>query len=123
MQKFQSIYFYNHVLASNWIEWNKQGNLLGSAQQNGSVNIYDIRTPDKLIKAFPLHKSNEMMNFGLAILIPTHKYLLDWVRCIRWSADDTLIVTSSDDRTAKVTDFKTGNICYSGETSDKGIRC
>ena len=41
------------------------------------------------------------------------------INCVRWSSSGDTFATASDDQSAKVIDFKTGKVIYSG--TDWGI--
>ena len=45
---------------------------------------------------------------------------LDYISCVRWSPRGDMLATASSDMTAKVVDFKTGKVLYTGTTPDNG---
>ena len=46
-------------------------------------------------------------------------YLLDTVYCVRWSQGGDMLATVSSDGTAKILDFKTGKVLYTGYTDGR----
>ena len=45
-------------------------------------------------------------------------FILAAINCVRWSPSGDKLASSSDDKTVKLLDFKTGKVLYTGNTSD-----
>ena len=45
------------------------------------------------------------------------RFLLDSIVCVRWSPNGEMLA-SAGDQTAKLLDFKTGKVLFTGNTSD-----
>ena len=46
-------------------------------------------------------------------------YPLGGTNCVRWSPSGDRLASASNDKTAKLLDFKTGKVLYTGNTSDE----
>ncbi len=43
---------------------------------------------------------------------------LDYIGCVRWHPSGEILASSSKDKTAKIIDFKTGKVIYTGISAD-----
>lgn len=76
-----------------------------------ALKIYD-RRESEIVKTFEeLHRGNNRS-------VNSHLAILDFIPCVRWNATGDLLATSSGDKTAKVSDFKTGKTIYTGDAPD-----
>ena len=52
-------------------------------------------------------------------LSPSSNYYFPGIiNCVRWNPSGDMLATASSDKTAKLLDFKTGKLLYTGTTSD-----
>ena len=46
-------------------------------------------------------------------------FILDPIRCVRWSPSGDQLASASDDKTVKLLNFNTGKVLYTGNTTDE----
>ena len=47
-------------------------------------------------------------------------YVIDSINSVRWSPSGDMLSSASSDHTVALLDFKTGEVLFSGKTSDEG---
>lgn len=75
------------------------GRLVALGDESGSLKIFDRRISKVANILSNIHSSN--------------------VRCLRWDPSSTRLASTSDDKTAKVTDAKTGKAVYIESSPEK----
>ena len=117
--------YFSDVYYTLWIDvCPNDGNLLAATGAGKIIQIYDKRAL-KLIKTFEKeHLGNIATSWWpnllilLLMLIDSPGNKIGWINCVRWNANGDMLVTASNDKTAKLWDFKTGKMLYTGHTQD-----
>ncbi len=126
-----------------WIDvCQSNANLLASCGTDRIIRIFDKRE-SKIVKTFEdIHSGKEFNSilllfrywgfvcclvwsnfpFTHLVLIIDLKIIVETIFCVRWSQNGDMIASSSSDKTAKLLDFKTGKVLYTGTTSDESKR-
>ena len=85
------------------------------------INIYDKRN-SQIVKTFKdIHSSKKITYLVLASeLMHYMKFIyIDWITCVRWDEKGERLASASYDRTAKVLDFASEKVIYTGKTADE----
>ena len=101
--------------STRWIDVSPtNGNSLALCGHS-DINIFDKRE-SSIVKTFDSIHSGE---FIWLVNKLSHYDILDWINCVRWSSSGDTLASASRDLTAKLWDFGTGKVLYTGITSDR----
>ncbi|KYQ50778.1 POC1 centriolar protein like protein A [Trachymyrmex zeteki] len=128
---------FKHKKASRYVEFHPTGTTIGSANVNGCVKLYDLRT-NSLYQHFAVHAARVNMikfhpngNFMLTASDDSTMKILDLLKgcpiytlmehskkvtCIAFSNDGKLFASSGSDRRIRI--WKSNNLCEDGRVSD-----
>lgn len=73
------------------------------------------RRLSKPLKAYTQVSFSDLFN---KFFLTCNNYSLGGINCVRWNPSGDMLASASSDKTAKVLDFKTGKVLYTGTTSD-----
>ena len=87
--------------------------MIASGGVDSNIKIYDHRN-SKIMRIFEDLHSGKRKKYK--IVITKIDNTLDSICCVRWSRSGDLLASASYDKTAKLLDFKTGKVIYTGDS-------
>ena len=119
---FISLNTYNNLILDHtyWIDvCQTDKNLLATAGDSPKIGIFDQRCL-KFVKTFDMIHIGKMIQNLLIFLVALFNitYIIERIKCVRWSPNGRALATASNDGTAKILDFRSGKVSYTGKTTD-----
>lgn len=92
--------------------------MVASGGKDENIKIFDKRN-SKIVKIFDAKNSSKFFHLvNSFILIDIFDNITEILNCVRWSPSGDMLAAASRDNAAKLFDFNTGKVLYTGSESN-----